>query len=183
MQSTFRILSEMDGTLAREARAPAAFKLPRLPYAMLAWIALLAAGALIGAAGGFEFQVRLGLVAAAAMHAMGCAFLIFAQNGGSRLAWRESAGLALSVAAAMWTLPVLSTTVFGAAAFWQPGLASISCVIALAMLLLFWSLRLSWVTGNSFSTSFWQVIFAHLIGSSALAVIFTMTLGLAAWLT
>jgi hypothetical protein len=183
MQSAFRILSEMDGTLARQASAPAAISLPRLPYAALAWLALLAAGAMIGASGAFDFAVRLALLAVAALHALGCALLVFAQNDRSSLTWSGSVALSLTVAAGIWTLPVQTMTVFGGASAWQPGLSAIGSVICLAMLMLYWPLRLSWVTGNGFATSFWQVLLANLTVASPLAVVFTVALGLAAWLT
>jgi energy-converting hydrogenase Eha subunit A len=182
MQSTFRILSELDGTLARQASKPAAFTLPRLPYAVLTWLALLACGVLIGADGSFDFTVRLVLVAVAVMHALGCAFLTFAQNDSCELSWTESIELFLPVAAVTWTLPVLSMTVFGDATAWQPGLAAISGVIGLAMFLLYWPLRLSWTTGKCFGSSFCQVLLANLVIASPLAVVFALALGLAAWL-
>jgi hypothetical protein len=181
MQSAFRILSEMDGTLARQLPPPRSITFPRLPCATLAWIIVLAAVALSDAATASELGVRLLLMTVTGVHAMGCAFLIHARNGEGRLAWHESAALALSIGAALWTLPVLSSVVPGAAA-WQPGLAAISCVFALTIILLFWPLRLSRVTGNSFASSLCHVMRANLIMAIPLAVIFTMASGLAAWM-
>ncbi|NJM30031.1 MAG: hypothetical protein HC855_07935 [Rhizobiales bacterium] len=183
MQSTFRILSEMDGTLARQVRAPAIFTLPRLPHAVLIWLAALVILVLAGATSTFDLTARLGLVGVAVLHALGCVFFACALNGDCGVTFGEALEKYLAIAAATWMLPVVAMTMLGNAQGWETGMAAIGLAIAVAMNLLAWPIRLSRLTGANFGTSFCHAVLANLIIASPLSVVFALALGLAAWLT